>query len=181
MSGNTCSDYTLEEQGLEGQGQSATICKIVARAKGLLPGQLSNKFEMGLAIFAQSLVAVRDAVMHDAGQAVFAAITTIQEIARDAACGGRLVSVAAHRLKAVTVLHDGPPFRAVRAQPSAIFPGLPVYDQVGDFMRNCLRQKILEVFSQELEIDSQQGPAATLDPCLSRTVATQRKVDHGLG
>ena len=119
--------------------------------------------------------------MHDPGQAMLAAIAPIEEIAWDNSGRGRLVSVAAQRLKIVTVTHDGLPFRAVRARSLALFSSLPVDDQVTHFMRDCLLQEVIEIICQQLKVDPQKRPTVSFDPGLPCTAPTQRKIDRGFG
>jgi len=119
--------------------------------------------------------------MHDPGQAMFAAIAPIKEIAGDNPGRGRLVTVAAHRLQIVTVTHDRLPFRAVRARSLAILSGLPVDDQVSNFMRDGLLQVVIEIIRQQLKVDPQKRSTVALDPGLPRTAAAQSKINHGRG
>ena len=107
--------------------------------------------------------------MHDAGQTVFATVTSIKEIAGDATCRAGEISMTAHGSKPVTVSHDKLPFRTVWTRALPFSPGLPVNDQVADFMRDCLGQKISEIFRQQVEVDAQRRCPAVVDLCLSRT------------
>jgi len=44
-------------------------------------------------------------------------------------------------------------------------------------MRDCLGQKISEIFRQQVEVDAQRRCPAVVDLCLSRTAPTQGEID----
>lgn len=47
-------------------------------------------------------------------------------------------------------------------------------------MRDCLGQKISQIFRQQVEVDTQRRCPAVVDLCLSRTAATQGEIDLSL-
>lgn len=84
--------------------------------------------------------------MHDAGQEVLTAVAAVKKGPWYNTGRRRLITVATFWLKVETGLHDSLPFRPMWSRPLTIFTGLPVDDQVGDFVRNGIAQEIIEVF-----------------------------------
>jgi hypothetical protein len=78
----------------------------------------------------------------------------------------------------VTALHDRLPFRTVWPRALALVAGLPVNDQVCDFVRDGLNQEIFEILCQQLLVDAQAGFAVAVNPGLTSASATQGKVNH---
>lgn len=92
--------------------------------------------------------------MHDAGQEVLPAVTAVEKGSRYDTGWSRLVAVTTLWLKVETVLHYGLPFRSMWPWPLAFFTSLPVDDQVGDFMRDGIAQKIVKIFRKQLLVDA---------------------------
>ena len=119
--------------------------------------------------------------MHDAGQPMLATFAGVKKGARYNARRCGLIRVAAVRFKAVALLHDRLPLWSVRPRALVFFTGLPVNNQVSHLVRDGVLQEIVEVFRQQLLVDTQAGCTVAINSGLASTVATQRIVDRGIG
>ena len=140
-----------------------------------------DKGERRSAGFAESLIASRDSVVHEAGQEVLPTAAAIEEGPWYVACRSGRVAVAASGLEAEAVFHHGLPFRTVGSRSVAFLAELPVDDKMGDFMGDGVAQEVVAVLLQQLQVDSQSGRAAALYARLAGTTAAQGEVDGCCG
>jgi hypothetical protein len=139
---------------------------------------LSNEPDRGLAGFAEGLVASGYPVVHDAGQAVLTAVAVVEEGPWHDSGKSGLVTMATLWWEIVTALHDRLPFRAMWPRALAFVAGLPVNDQVSDFVRDGFAQEILEILRQQFLVDAQTGFAVAVNPGLTSAPAAQGKVNR---
>ena len=122
-------------------------------------------------------MAVGKPFVHNAGQVVLPATAGIKKGPWHDTGGCGLIVVTTLCCEMETVLQDGLPLRAVRSRTLPLLAGLPVHNQVGDFMRDGRVQKVFKVLDQQLKVDAQVRAAILADPGLAGTTPTQGKVD----
>lgn len=129
--------------------------------------------------FAEGLIAETDLVVHDAGQAVLSTAASVEKRSwYDSGWRGP-VAVAAFCLKIETVTHDRLPLCAVRPWLQSFFLRLPVDDQVGNFMGYGLRKIIIQIFTEEFQVDAQTSRSRPFNDSLASTTAAQGKIYRG--
>lgn len=132
----------------------------------------TNKRNFSIAGLTKSLITAGKSVVHDAGQVMLSTAADVEKgPCYDTGRRG-LVAMATFWLKTETVPHDSLPFQTVWPRVFTFFKSLPAHNQMRHFVRDCLVQKVVEILTQQLSIDANNGSTIATNPGLAGTAAT---------